>query len=152
MLGAEGDDCYDSNSDVHPGQTSYFTVDRGDGSFDYDCSGSEEKDSGCNSCSCTATGICNLGVGGPPCTQDNYDKITFSCYAALSCGSTSSRTCCEWTSIRTNPSFDCVYGYIDKISCTSGSYDWGCGSCGNFLCGAFEKNVEVNVAGDCRCH
>lgn len=33
-------DCYDSNADAKPGQTSYFTTNRGDGSFDYDCSGS----------------------------------------------------------------------------------------------------------------
>lgn len=30
-------DCYDYNSNARPGQTSYFTVSRGDGSFDYDC-------------------------------------------------------------------------------------------------------------------
>jgi hypothetical protein len=32
-------DCYDSNYNAHPGQTAYFTTNRGDGSFDYDCSG-----------------------------------------------------------------------------------------------------------------
>jgi hypothetical protein len=31
------DDCYDTNPLVKPGQTEYFTTDRGDGSFDYDC-------------------------------------------------------------------------------------------------------------------
>lgn len=32
-------DCYDGNADAHPGQTVLFAVDRGDGSFDYDCDG-----------------------------------------------------------------------------------------------------------------
>lgn len=40
---APTDDCLDSNPDVFPGQTQFFKVDRGDGSFDYDCNGAEEK-------------------------------------------------------------------------------------------------------------
>ena len=36
-------DCYDANSLANPGQTNYFTVHRGDGSFDYNCSGAIEK-------------------------------------------------------------------------------------------------------------
>ncbi len=43
----DGGDCMDNtmpqSTDVFPGQTQYFDVDRGDGSFDYDCSGSEDK-------------------------------------------------------------------------------------------------------------
>jgi hypothetical protein len=35
------DDCYDHNGDAKPGQTEYFDVHRGDGSFDYDCAGGE---------------------------------------------------------------------------------------------------------------
>ena len=31
------DDCYDSNANAKPGQTNYYTVNRGDGSFDYNC-------------------------------------------------------------------------------------------------------------------
>ncbi len=30
-------DCYDLNPDAKPGQAAWFTVNRGDGSFDYDC-------------------------------------------------------------------------------------------------------------------
>jgi len=61
-------DCYDGNANAHPGQTAYFTVDRGDGSFDYDCNGSNNYQyqswigsiSGCNfSCrSIPATWTC----------------------------------------------------------------------------------------------
>ena len=36
-------DCYDANANAYPGQTSYFTSNRGDGSYDYDCDGSESK-------------------------------------------------------------------------------------------------------------
>jgi hypothetical protein len=36
-------DCYDNNADVYPGQTEYFAANRGDGSFDFNCSSSEEK-------------------------------------------------------------------------------------------------------------
>ena len=37
------DDCYDDSADARPGQTSWFTTDRGDGSYDYSCDGTEEK-------------------------------------------------------------------------------------------------------------
>lgn len=33
------EDCYDHNSNAHPGQTNFYTLNRGDGSFDYDCDG-----------------------------------------------------------------------------------------------------------------
>ncbi len=36
-------DCYDHNAAAHPGQTGYFTEQRGDGSFDYDCDGSAAR-------------------------------------------------------------------------------------------------------------
>ena len=36
-------DCYDSNSKASPAQTGYFTTDRGDGSYDYDCDGAEDQ-------------------------------------------------------------------------------------------------------------
>jgi len=35
-------DCYDDNPDVFPGQTTAFEVDRGDGSYDYNCDGVEQ--------------------------------------------------------------------------------------------------------------
>jgi len=36
-------DCYDSNPLAKPGQLNYYDVDRGDGSYDYDCDGSQTK-------------------------------------------------------------------------------------------------------------
>ncbi len=37
------DDCYDGDSAASPSQTGYFTYDRGDGSFDWDCNGAQDK-------------------------------------------------------------------------------------------------------------
>jgi hypothetical protein len=34
-----GTDCYDRNAAAHPGQLGLYSVDRGDGSFDYNCDG-----------------------------------------------------------------------------------------------------------------
>jgi len=36
-------DCYDKNKDVFPGQTGFFSVHRGDGSFDYNCDNTQQK-------------------------------------------------------------------------------------------------------------
>ena len=46
------DDCYDANAQARPNQLSYFSVDRGDGSFDYDCDSTEEQEF-------TIAGSCN---------------------------------------------------------------------------------------------
>ncbi|MBI3088753.1 MAG: hypothetical protein HYY99_00615 [Candidatus Colwellbacteria bacterium] len=37
-------DCYDLNASAKPGQTDYSTLNRGDGSYDYDCNGSQDQD------------------------------------------------------------------------------------------------------------
>jgi hypothetical protein len=37
------DDCYDDNASAKPGQTGWFKVDRGDGSYDYDCDKAEAQ-------------------------------------------------------------------------------------------------------------
>jgi hypothetical protein len=36
---ASSDDCYDGNKQANPNQAGWFTADRGDGSYDYDCDG-----------------------------------------------------------------------------------------------------------------
>ncbi len=46
-------DCYDSSNLAYPGASTYHTAHRGDGSYDYDCNGSEDKQyrgvsGGCN--------------------------------------------------------------------------------------------------------
>ncbi|MDP2308494.1 MAG: MopE-related protein [Pseudomonadota bacterium] len=37
------DDCYDNNANANPGATAYYTVSRGDGSYDYNCDSSQSK-------------------------------------------------------------------------------------------------------------
>jgi large repetitive protein len=37
-------DCYDGNKNANPDQTEFYTGDRGDTSFDYDCDGTEEQE------------------------------------------------------------------------------------------------------------
>lgn len=54
---ANGDDCYDGNGNAKPGQMEFFPMERGDGSFDYDCDGEETVQS-------TAIGACTIGVWG----------------------------------------------------------------------------------------
>jgi hypothetical protein len=36
-------DCYDSNTNANPGASAYYSADRGDGSYDYNCDGTESK-------------------------------------------------------------------------------------------------------------
>ena len=62
-----GNDCYDSNSEARPNAERYFATHRGDGSFDYDCSGtSTQEQTVVGSCS---NGTANEGWDGevPPC-------------------------------------------------------------------------------------
>lgn len=84
------DDCYDSNPDAFPGQTNWFDVHRGDGSFDYDCLNGEEPKVvkndliGCLSCSAS----CGCATGeyakttppcGPPFDAHNCDSAQWGC-------------------------------------------------------------------------
>ena len=56
-------DCFDYNADANPAQTEYFDFHRGDGSYDYDCDGVEERRYGVvGSCQVVATG-CNAILG-----------------------------------------------------------------------------------------
>ncbi len=66
------DDCYDDNASAKPEQTGWFKVDRGDGSYDYDCNKSELQHwSAAGNC---GIGICVLTEGWqgavPPCGTD----------------------------------------------------------------------------------
>jgi len=61
------DDCYDANKDVFPGQTKFFTTQRGDGSFDYNCDGKSETSLkvgdvfGCSQCGGSQCGCVTPG-------------------------------------------------------------------------------------------
>ncbi len=83
-------DCYDQNALAHPGQPSFFTAHRGDGTWDYNCDLVQEKrfqvTSVCNpsgsarcSRSTTWTGVSSHGVhwlgGIPACGQPGSSII-----------------------------------------------------------------------------
>jgi hypothetical protein len=65
-------DCYDGNKDAFPGQMGFFTVHRGDGSFDYNCDNQQsQRYTQAGSCKGCTTPIYDQGfVGGiPACGQ-----------------------------------------------------------------------------------
>ena len=86
---ANAGDCYDANPDASPNQTLFFDVDRGDGSFDYDCDGAWTQaypDFGaCN----WSTSSCSLNTAGwwewsiPTCGESG--DLLYDCSGAWSC-------------------------------------------------------------------
>ena len=63
-----GDDCCDSDPDVHPGQTAYFTTPSQCGGFDYDCDGAATPQYGVASCTWAGLGCAGDGfVNGAAC-------------------------------------------------------------------------------------
>lgn len=69
-------DCDDSDPDVHPEQTKYFSVARANGSFDYDCDGIETKQFGvgallrqCTVCPVGEYCVIGLGLSDNACSQ-----------------------------------------------------------------------------------
>lgn len=80
-------DCYDSNASAYPGQTAYFTTDRGDNSWDYSCDSVEERKypqtlvSACTNCY-VSTSTCLAAMPANGCGTHN----------ATSCGGGSQET------------------------------------------------------------
>jgi len=88
-------DCDDNSANVKPGQTAYFTTPRANGSFDYDCSGSVEKEGStyvggsCGYCAIDR-GVCALKTACSTARSQAYHGcINFSLFGAPSCKSTS---------------------------------------------------------------
>ena len=93
-------DCYDGNAQAQPGQTGYFTVHRGDGSFDYNCNQNTEKEF-------TIGGSCNgWGSSIGDCTMNTagWDGATPACGG--------------------NGNY-----IVDNDSCSAGCYVWGVPTC-----------------------
>lgn len=74
-------DCYDGNANAHPGQTSYFTTNRGDGSYDYNCDGSQSKEY------TSTSAFCAICAYEPPCTLTAVGHTGWTASTAPSCGS-----------------------------------------------------------------
>lgn len=62
-LACGGDDCCDSDPDVHPGQEGFFDKPSKCGGWDYDCSGTVEKETELPVAECRREGIPGGGVG-----------------------------------------------------------------------------------------
>lgn len=71
MLGSVGDDCCDSDANVHPGQTAYFSTQTNCGGFDYNCDGIVRKESG----SCSKTTSCEVQGSCTTCASDAYKEF-----------------------------------------------------------------------------
>lgn len=81
----QGDDCDDQNANVHPGQTGWFTTARANGSFDYNCSATEEKQYPVTTFPAPGTCVNNGKIGGLSGLQDG------------ACGHSSSNLACWQT-------------------------------------------------------
>jgi hypothetical protein len=79
-----GNDCCDTDANVHPGQTKYFTGPSQCGSYDYDCDGIATPEYAVANCQW-------VGLG---CTGDGFVDIT-------PCGDTASFSVCASTSALT---------------------------------------------------
>jgi hypothetical protein len=79
-----GDDCCDTDANVHPGQTAYFTSASACGSFDYDCDGVSTPEYGVANCQW-------VGLG---CMGDGF-------VSAAGCGETAPFAVCASTSVLT---------------------------------------------------
>jgi len=84
-------DCYDANANARPGQTGCFTTHRGDGSFDYDCSGGPTKCSGVSTYVSWCGGPPACFGGGMPCQSGTGTVTTAHCGQSLALGC--SHTC-----------------------------------------------------------
>jgi hypothetical protein len=62
---SDTNDCYDGNASANPAQAGYFTVPRGDSSYDYSCDSIEEQHwtTGASSCSFLSNGSCSATGG-----------------------------------------------------------------------------------------
>jgi hypothetical protein len=79
-----GNDCCDTDANVHPGQTAYFTTPSQCGSYDYDCDGTATPEYGLADCTWTGLG----------CTGDGFVDAT-------ACGATAAFSVCASTGLLT---------------------------------------------------
>jgi hypothetical protein len=83
---SNSDDCYDSNANAKPGQTTCYTSNRGDGSFDYNCDSSQSNCNSCNTDSSSQGSLPKRQCVSDYCYTDPYDTY----FTGYSCsGSTS---------------------------------------------------------------
>lgn len=101
-----GTDCYDSNGSAFPGQTSYFTSNRGDGSFDYNCDSNYTNNMTNQTTAPGSMPSRTYCVGGP----------TLMYYAYSYCSNPCSPYCCG-TSNACDPHYYCSSYTTAAIAC-----------------------------------
>ncbi len=108
---ANNTDCYDGNILAHPGQTNYYTTNRGDGSFDYDCNGTWDQDPGM---------ACLTSLPAPICSSpNNYPNGTAGYVSSIpACGQYGTwRICCSFTNSSCTTLDSCSNGSCGNSSC-----------------------------------
>lgn len=88
-------DCYDANATVYPGSATCMAVDRGDGSFDYNCSSSESTCGGTTyNYACGSVQLTNDYCSGTTCASNTVTGYTASATACgqIGCRCTNSAT------------------------------------------------------------
>ncbi len=97
---ANNTDCYDYNSGANPSATSYSSSSRGDGSYDWNCDGSQSK-------YYTDTGSCSWSLFSCSAADEGWDSTNPACgssaswvYDCESCGFLWT-SCCDITTSRT---------------------------------------------------
>lgn len=116
---ANNTDCYDSNANAKPGQTTCYSTHRGDGSYDYDCNSSQTN---CRTCktSCTnSTQYYKKSCAAGDYCLNGAIKTTKSCGGSSSTCGYVGKTCTS--NIKTSCS-----SYPCRLS---GSKPTGCGTC-----------------------
>jgi len=114
-------DCYDSNANAKPGQTTCYPGHRGDGSFDYNCINGETA---CNSCSTgysTQAGLAKRACQSGLCYTDPYDTYFtgYTCSGSTStCGAGGSTCTDERPSYCSAPCVLSDYRFSSVVGCT----------------------------------
>lgn len=123
-----GDDCFDTNSSAKPGQTAYFTTDRGDGSYDYNCNLAKELQypdvTGltCGDCGLKIDTVCySCGV------FPGINTYGFGCNATNKCSFTGAKS-----------------GYKQSVDCGQSSLLYSCDMCSP------TNNTGVSTKQGCR--
>lgn len=126
-----GNDCYDSNINVHPGQTEYFTTNRGDGSFDYNCDNVATKFSQMDCLNTCSFDTCFSGkpnctpgfiISVPACGQSEQGTWSVLCFfnAGSNCTSGGYTTYYKWCTGEEQPSgLSCASSKLQSVNILS---------------------------------
>ncbi len=90
-------DCYDYNGNAYPGASSWWTTQRGDSSYDYDCDGSQTKQY-------SSTASCGTSLGDCYVASSGWSSSVPACGSSGGYSLTSDSDGCSWSW----SSFSCV--------------------------------------------